>query len=181
MPGDPAERGALRVALGFDAVVLRALEGDVSQRFSTPRRYAVRSFAREASSANAPSRAAFSWSTTTRRTRAMVSETLRFAFPKAEVTEVRDGAEALAHLERHGASLVVLDLDLPGMNGVELTAALRGIPHLEKVPILVVTGHGGSADWRVLQKFGTDGFLVKPVDSYTLVALARRALDKSVG
>ncbi|MCA9616230.1 MAG: protein kinase [Myxococcales bacterium] len=165
----------------LDAVVLRALERDVSQRFSTPDELR-RAFFRARSELGKRALASRVLVVDDDDdARAMVSETLRFAFPKAEVTEVRDGAEALAHLERHGASLVVLDLDLPGMNGVELTAALRGIPHLEKVPILVVTGHGGSADWRVLQKFGTDGFLVKPVDSYTLVALARRALDKSVG
>jgi CheY-like chemotaxis protein len=111
--------------------------------------------------------------------RAMVRETLNATFPNATITEVTDGVEALAHLERHGADLVVLDLDLPHLNGVELTAAVRGIPHLEKVPIVVITGHGGSADWRVLQKFGADGFLMKPVDAYALVALARRALEKT--
>ncbi len=163
----------------LDAVVLRALERDAQARYETPealRRALFRA------------RGQLGRRGVARRilvvdddddARALVAEPLRLAFPGSEIIEVHDGERALAHLERHGADLVVLDLDLPGLNGVELTAALRGVPHLEKVPILVVTGHGGSADWRVMQKFGADGFLMKPVDAYTLVALARRALEQS--
>ncbi|MCB9625207.1 MAG: protein kinase [Sandaracinus sp.] len=165
----------------LDAVVLRALERDVTKRFATPDELR-RAFFRARSELGKRALASrILVVDDDDDARALVSESLRIAFPKAEVTEAHDGAEALAQLERQGAGLIVLDLDLPGMNGVELTAAVRGIPHLEKVPILVVTGHGGSADWRLLQKFGADGFLVKPIDAYTLIALARRALEKSVG
>jgi serine/threonine-protein kinase len=173
----PSEvRPELPIAL--DAVVLRALDRDVGRRYATPEELR-RAFFRARSDLGKRMHA--------RRilvvddddhARAMVRETLSVAFPNAMIAEVTDGVEALAHLERHGADLVVLDLDLPHLNGVELTAAVRGIPHLEKVPIVVITGHGGSADWRVLQKFGADGFLMKPVDAYALVALARRALEK---
>lgn len=179
LPIAPPSEVRPELPAALDAVVLRALERDVDKRFATTEDLR-RAFFR--------ARADLGKRMHTRRilvvdddedVRAVVCETLRVAFPNAEIAEVSDGVEALEDLERRGAHLVVLDLDLPHLNGVELTAAVRGIPHLEKVPIVVVTGHGGSADWRVLQKFGADGFLMKPVDAYALVALARRALEKA--
>jgi len=179
MPIPPPSEVRPELPVALDAVVMRALDRDAERRYATPEELR-RAFFRARSDLGKRMHA--------RRilvvdddehARAMVRETLNATFPNATITEVTDGVEALAHLERHGADLVVLDLDLPHLNGVELTAAVRGIPHLEKVPIVVITGHGGSADWRVLQKFGADGFLMKPVDAYALVALARRALEKT--
>ena len=66
---------------------------------------------------------------------------------------------------------------MPGMNGVELTAAFRATPRLEKTPILVATATGGAPDWRLLSSIGADGFLVKPIDPVSLIAIARRTLD----
>jgi serine/threonine-protein kinase len=76
--------------------------------------------------------------------------------------------------DREPASLAVIDLDMPGLNGVELTAALRAQYSL---PIVVVTASGGAPDWHLLSALGADGFLVKPIDPFALVALARKALD----
>ncbi len=113
--------------------------------------------------------------------RALASATLRTAFPDAEVIGVADGSEALALMERRPASLAIIDLDMPHMNGVELTAAFRATPRLEKMPILVVTATGGAPDWRLLQSLGADGFIVKPIDPVSLIALARRTLDRAAG
>lgn len=109
----------------------------------------------------------------------LVSETLAFAFEGASVVTVPDGAAALRSIEHRSASLAVIDLDMPGMNGIELTAALRGTPNSEKMPILVATATGGAPDWRLLQALGADGFVVKPIDPMALVALVRRTLGRS--
>ncbi len=110
--------------------------------------------------------------------RALVEETLRAAFPDAEVVSVADGEAALKAAEAGGISLAFVDLDMPRMNGVELTAAFRATRGLERIPILVVTGSGGAPDWRLLQTLGADGFIVKPIDPVSLIALARRTLAK---
>lgn len=110
--------------------------------------------------------------------RALVEETLRFAFPDAVVESFSDGAAALRAAEQAPASLAIVDLDMPELNGVELTAAFRATPHLRETPILVVTATGGAPDWRLLQALGADGFLVKPIDPVSLIALARRTLDQ---
>jgi serine/threonine-protein kinase len=108
----------------------------------------------------------------------LVAETLSFAFEGAEVVKVDNGALALAAVEQRKATLAVIDLDMPGLNGIELTAAFRATPNAEKMPILVATATGGAPDWRLLQALGADGFLVKPIDPMALVALVRRTLDK---
>jgi len=89
---------------------------------------------------------------------------------------VPDGDAALRSIDREPASLAVIDLDMPGMNGLELTAALRGSPSSSRMPIIVVTAAGGAPDWTLLSGLGADGFLVKPIDPFALVAVARKAV-----
>ena len=106
---------------------------------------------------------------------ALARETLAFGFPGARIETVRDGNAALAAIDREPAALAVIDLDMPGLNGVELTAALRAN---YSMPIVVCTASGGAPDWRLLSSLGADGFLVKPIDPYALIALARKMLDR---
>jgi eukaryotic-like serine/threonine-protein kinase len=106
----------------------------------------------------------------------LARETLAYGFPGATIETVPDGEAALRAIDREPASLAVIDLDMPGMNGVELTAALR---ERHSLPIVVCTASGGAPDWRLLSAIGADGFLVKPIDPYALVALARKMVDKS--
>jgi len=106
--------------------------------------------------------------------RALAAETLSFGFPGARIETASDGNAALGLCDREPASLAVIDLDMPGMNGVELTAALRAN---YSMPIVVVTASGGAPDWHLLSSLGADGFLVKPIDPIALIALARKAID----
>jgi eukaryotic-like serine/threonine-protein kinase len=106
----------------------------------------------------------------------LARETLAYGFPGATIETVQDGEAALRAIDREPASLAVIDLDMPGMNGVELTAALR---ERHSLPIVVCTASGGAPDWRLLSSIGADGFLVKPIDPYALVALARKMVDKA--
>lgn len=177
-PRRPSEaRPDLPVA--FDDVFLRGLSRDLDERFvSTDALRRALLQARETVSA------------ISREMRIVVADddeefldvaraTLEFAFPGATVECVGDGEAALRALDAKPAALAVVDLDMPGLNGVELTAAIRAREQLEDMPILVVTAFGGGRDWRLLQAIGADGFLVKPLDPYALVSMARRAIDKS--
>jgi serine/threonine-protein kinase len=105
--------------------------------------------------------------------RSLATETLRYAFPGASIEAVADGDLALKAIDREPASLAVIDLDMPGLNGVELTAALRANHSL---PIVVCTASGGAPDWKLLSAIGADGFLVKPIDPYALIAIARKMI-----
>ena len=108
--------------------------------------------------------------------RRMAHKALAYAFPGSDVVAVADGERALTELDRAPTDLALIDLDMPGLNGVELTAAIRGRDEQSSVAILVVTASGGATDWRLLQNLGADGFLVKPLEPLSLVATARRIL-----
>jgi CheY-like chemotaxis protein len=107
---------------------------------------------------------------------ALAREMLLHAFPGARIECASDGNAALRSIDREPASLAVIDLDMPGMNGLELTAALRGSPASRKMPIIVVTAAGGAPDWTLLSALGADGFLVKPIDPFALVSMARKTV-----
>ena len=96
-----------------------------------------------------------------------------------EVVEARDGAEALEQVDRHAPDVILLDLNLPGMDGYTVLAHLRSRPATETLPIVVLTAKGDEDnEVRVLQA-GADDFLTKPFRARALYArldkiLARR-------
>ena len=77
-------------------------------------------------------------------------------FPRAQIECVRTGLEAAEAVRRRAPSIAILDLRMPGMNGIELTTYLRARPHTATVPIIVVTASGGSDEWRRLAELGAD-------------------------
>ena len=88
-----------------------------------------------------------------------------------EVTVVRDGAAALDCLMRRGEhaeaqrpDLVILDLNLPKMNGHEVLAAMREDPELRRIAVAVLTTSGAEADVVKTYDLGANCYLTKPVD-----------------
>lgn len=98
-------------------------------------------------------------------------ELLIAAFPGAEVIAVTNTDTAVAIAARERPDVVITDLAMPDGGGAVLTRALRADPRTAHVPIIVVTGHGGSPEWSALRAQGADRFLVKPVDFDALVAM----------
>jgi eukaryotic-like serine/threonine-protein kinase len=96
------------------------------------------------------------------------------ALPLASVRAFADASEALAAASIAPPCLAVVDLDLPRINGVELTAMLRGSHAGRNCEVLVVTGVGGARDWKALQQIGASGFMVKPVEPVALTAMVRK-------
>lgn len=179
--GPPPLPSQLRPDLttAFDAALLRAISFDPQKR--TPSADAFRKAlleARESLTSTSDSSLRILLADDDSDFLALASEAIAYGFPGAVIETVPDGAAALAACDREPTSLAVIDLDMPGLNGVELTAALRAQYSL---PIVVVTASGGAPDWHLLQALGADGFLVKPIDPFALVAVARKALDKKAG
>jgi len=90
-----------------------------------------------------------------------------------DVTHVRDGVEALEYLRcqgryagaMHGGPVVVLlDLKLPKVDGLEVLAAVRGDPHLSRTPIVMLTSSREEQDLVRSYELGVNAFVVKPVD-----------------
>jgi eukaryotic-like serine/threonine-protein kinase len=102
------------------------------------------------------------------------------AFPSADVECVADGRAALDALERRPASVALIDLRMPVLDGVALTAALRKRESSARMPIIVLTGRGGAREWQALSSMGADRFLVKPVNLDDVVTLIRRSLRETL-
>jgi len=98
------------------------------------------------------------------------------------VVVAEDGHGALAELKRFKPQLVILDLMLPGINGMELAERLRADPELM---IIMLTARDEVADRIAGLKAGADDYLVKPFDFEELVArihaVARRRLSAEAG
>jgi len=79
-----------------------------------------------------------------------------------EVDSAADGIDALEHLARRVPSLVLVDLEMPRMNGVELVRALRERPDTRAVPVIMITSRSSDKHRRLALEAGVDVFLTKP-------------------
>jgi DNA-binding response OmpR family regulator len=93
-----------------------------------------------------------------------------------ETTAVHDGAEAVTHLRRRAYDAIVLDIMLPGMQGLEV---LRRIREFSQVPILMLTARGEETDRIVGLELGADDYLPKPCTPRELAARLRAVLRRS--
>ena len=91
-----------------------------------------------------------------------------------EVTEATDGSQAIAACEQVPYDVVVFDLHMPGVNGVELVGALRAEEHGPR--LLVLTGRASASDWALLHSLGVSALLTKPLEPDVLEAELGRAL-----
>jgi len=95
------------------------------------------------------------------------------------VLEVEDGEQALKLLQRERPSLVILDLMLPGLSGMELCKLLKQRSDTAKLPILMLTAKAGEADRIVGLEMGADDYLAKPFSPREMVARVRAILRRS--
>lgn len=96
-----------------------------------------------------------------------------------QVLEAEDGERALRLLQREKPDLIILDLLLPGMSGLELCRAVRGRPDTARFPILMLTAKAGEADRVVGLEMGADDYLTKPFSPREMVARVKALLRRS--
>lgn len=91
---------------------------------------------------------------------------LSFILEKAghAVFSASDGLGGIAAAESRRPDLVLLDMQLPGMNGYEVAAELRRRPQMAAIPIVAVTSSAMAGDRERILSAGCDGYLEKPID-----------------
>ena len=94
--------------------------------------------------------------------RAVMSEMLRLS--GYDVKEAATGVEALAAAALERPDAILLDIGLPDMNGYEVARQMRMLSNLRAVPIVALTGYGGSREKHAATKVGFSANLTKPVD-----------------
>jgi serine/threonine protein kinase len=101
---------------------------------------------------------------------------LSMEFPDADILCVDNGRALVDAFAEKRASVVMIDLQMPILDGVAVTALLRARPDAENVPIIVMTASGGPQEWKLLASLGADRFLVKPVNLDDVINTLRSAV-----
>jgi len=109
------------------------------------------------------------------------SETIRHQVKSAlsgagfAVLEAIDGFEALDRIDNHPEiSLVILDVNMPRMGGLEMLEAMRGRPKVAKVPVLILTTEAQESLIARAKNAGAKGWVVKPVNTELLVGAVKK-------
>ncbi len=110
-----------------------------------------------------------------------IRELLRFNLEQEgfAVEEAGDGAEALDRVARRAPDLMVLDLMLPRMSGLELCRRMRANPETARLPILMVTAKGAEVDRVLGLEMGADDYVVKPFSPREVVARVKALLRRA--
>jgi chemotaxis family two-component system response regulator Rcp1 len=95
-----------------------------------------------------------------------------------ELVVVRDGEEALNYIhhkqpyeEAPSPDLIILDLNLPKSDGGDVLRAIRIAPHLQRIPVVVLTSSESPRDRALAEKLGANRYVTKPVDLDEFLAL----------
>jgi type II secretory ATPase GspE/PulE/Tfp pilus assembly ATPase PilB-like protein/ActR/RegA family two-component response regulator len=94
------------------------------------------------------------------------------------VAEARDGVQALDQVDRVGPDIVVLDLNLPGLDGYGVLSQLRSRPATADLPVIVLTAKGDEDNEVRVFELGADDFLQKPFRARALSARLEAVLDR---
>ncbi|MEK7324425.1 MAG: response regulator [Chloroflexota bacterium] len=81
-----------------------------------------------------------------------------------EVVVAASGAEGLALAARERPTLILVDINMPGIDGYTVTSQLREMPHLARVPIIALTANVMRGDREKTLAAGCDGYIQKPID-----------------
>jgi CheY-like chemotaxis protein len=98
-----------------------------------------------------------------------------------EVLAARDAAECFALVAEHRPDLILMDVQLPGKDGLQITRELRANPDTHDVLIVAMTAHAMQEDERRVMDAGCDGYLTKPIQTRRLVAQVTSFLDQKNG
>ena len=96
-----------------------------------------------------------------------------------QVLEAVDGPAGVALASSETPELILMDLQLPGLDGLQATAQIRSDPRLRDVPIVAVTAHAMKGDDDRARAAGCDGFISKPIQVREFVAAVDRYLSGS--
>jgi CheY-like chemotaxis protein len=158
---------------GFDAVILKALEKRPEDRTASADLFR-RSLKEARAESVEPVRILVAEDDTDFRD--LLALKLGMEFPDADIVCVDNGRSLVDAFAAKAASVVMIDLQMPILDGVAVTALLRARPDAQNVPIIVMTASGGPQEWKLLASLGADRFLVKPINLDDVVTTLRSAV-----
>ena len=94
------------------------------------------------------------------------------------VAEARDGIQALDEIDRSAPDVIILDLNLPGLDGYGVLAQLRSRPATREIPVMVLTAKGDEDNEVRVFELGADDFVTKPFRARSLTARLEAVLGR---
>ena len=107
--------------------------------------------------------------------RALISSALE-VMGDVEIVEATNGFEALRLLPRQKIDIIITDINMPDINGLELISYVRKNPNYEHVPLIIISTEGSEKDREKGLSLGANEYLVKPFDPQQLVTLVSKYL-----
>ena len=98
-----------------------------------------------------------------------------------KVIESEDGEAGLALLRKHLPKIVLLDIMLPGMDGVEICRSIKYDPQTRSIPVIMVTARGDESDIVLGLGVGADDYIIKPFSPRELMARIKAVLRRANG
>lgn len=105
-----------------------------------------------------------------------VNQVIVKSFPNAVITLCSSGADALIHLGLAKPDLAIIDVFMPGMNGVQLLEKIKGFPELKQTKVLIITGHKNKVSEKDLRKKGADEIIYKPFRAPALTEIIAKMI-----
>ena len=90
--------------------------------------------------------------------------------------EAYDGAEGVAKAGEHKPDLILMDIQMPVMDGYEATRRIKADPALKSIPVIAVTSYALSGDEEKTRAAGCDGYIAKPFSPRQMLAKVREVL-----
>jgi len=84
---------------------------------------------------------------------------------KYEIIEAKDAEDGLKLAQKHRPNLILMDIQLPGMNGLHATRVIKGDAELKDVPVVALTSYVMEGDKERIIEAGCDGDIPKPIDT----------------
>ena len=91
-----------------------------------------------------------------------------------ELVEAQNGEAALDALTRRHPDLILMDVQLPKLSGLEVTRRIKADPALAHIPVIAITSFALSGDDRLALEAGCDGYIAKPFRPRDLLGIIRR-------
>ena len=102
-------------------------------------------------------------------TRSVLKKTIGMTdIPVQEIIEAGNGCEALDLLSEHPVDLVLADINMPGMNGMEMAAAILANPITKDIPVVIISTHTEDARINELRSQGVKAYIHKPFTAETI-------------
>ena len=113
--------------------------------------------------------------------RALLVSALEDLEGSLKISEVESGFEALRQLPRESYDLILTDINMPDINGLELVSFVKTNAAYRSIPLIIVSTEGSERDRDKGMSLGADAYLVKPFDPEDLRQIARDLLSRSSG